>query len=335
VDDGSVDHHGPDDDGRPNDEVTGVGAGAEAAGVEEGVDDGHEVAVGADAPVRTRAEARARAAAAAPRRLDVPLVLIAAAAGVAVAGIAALLWLFGSGTPPNHVAARPPTSQTRPPPGTAAAPFPGVVALPPPSTSATTVLTLRPVAVGDASAGAPIRRPAAPTTATTGTEGVAARLPSSYSPSPHPTPRFSRTARPAPPPPARTSRPQQTSVPPVPAAPPGPPAVTPAPPVTTPAAPGAPGAPAVVSFEPSTVRGYTALIVAPPGWSITSVRDVRGRHVLEHVRRPSRTFEGRLRPGPLVVEVTPGPGATVGTLFAWFTDRTGALLPGSGGQPLP
>jgi hypothetical protein len=96
-----------------------------------------------------------------------------------------------------------------------------------------------------------------------------------------------------------------------------------------------PGAPVVLGFEPSTDRGYTASVVAPPGWLITSVRDVRGRHELEHVRSPTQTFEGALRPGPLVVEVTPQPGARAGTLFTWFTDRRGALLPGSGGHPLP
>ena len=96
-----------------------------------------------------------------------------------------------------------------------------------------------------------------------------------------------------------------------------------------------PGVPAVLGFEPSTHRRYTASVLAPPGWLITSIRDVRGRRELEHMTVPARTFEGTMRPGPLVVEVTPWPGAGPGSLFTWFTDRRGVLLPGSGGHPLP
>jgi len=97
----------------------------------------------------------------------------------------------------------------------------------------------------------------------------------------------------------------------------------------------APGVPTVLGFEPSTDRRYTASVVAPAGWLITSVRDVRGGRQVEHVGAPTHTFEGSLRPGSLVIEVTPQPGAVPGTLVTRFTDRGGALLPGSGGHPVP
>ncbi|WP_076264000.1 zf-HC2 domain-containing protein [Intrasporangium flavum] len=96
-----------------------------------------------------------------------------------------------------------------------------------------------------------------------------------------------------------------------------------------------PGVPTVLAFDPSPDRRYTASIVAPAGWLITSVRDVRGGREVEHVGAPTQTFEGTLRAGRLVVEVTPQSGAAPGTLVTRFTDRTGALLPGSGGHPLP
>ena len=93
--------------------------------------------------------------------------------------------------------------------------------------------------------------------------------------------------------------------------------------------------PTVLGFEPSTDRRYTASVVAPPGWLITSVRDVRGGQQVEHVGAPTQTFEGTLRPVSLGVEVPPQPGAVPGTLVTRFTDRGGALLPGSGSHPLP
>ena len=88
-----------------------------------------------------------------------------------------------------------------------------------------------------------------------------------------------------------------------------------------------------LTFRPSD-RGYLAHLEAPAGWLITSVRDVHGTRVVEHVSRPTSQFDGRLRAGELVVEVTRVEPGRTGTLVALFTDRSGSPLPGSGSYPL-
>ena len=50
--------------------------------------------------------------------------------------------------------------------------------------------------------------------------------------------------------------------------------------------------------------GTSPTSTAPAGWLITSVRDEHGTRVVEHVSRPTSQFDGRLRAGELVVEVT-------------------------------
>ena len=248
--------------------------------------------------VATRADASGRGDA---RRLDLPLVLVGAAAVVAVAGIAILLALLGGGAPAADVAAtRPTTSATRPAPDTVARPLPGVGAVPPlPSAVTTAMHALSTSTVEAVSVAARVARPGATALAS----------------------RRTRTATSATTPtPPRTPNPRRPST----SAPPPPPSPT-----------VAAGVPTVLGFEPSPDRRYSASVVAPSGWLITSVRDVRGGRQVEHVGAPTRTFEGTLRPGALVVEVTPQPGAGRGTLVTRFTDRGGALLPGSGGHPLP
>ncbi|CAN7501554.1 sigma-70 family RNA polymerase sigma factor [Terrabacter sp. LjRoot27] len=88
-----------------------------------------------------------------------------------------------------------------------------------------------------------------------------------------------------------------------------------------------------LTFTPSD-RGYLAHLEAPTGWLITSVRDVHGARVVEHVGAPTTQFDGRLRGGELVVEVTRERPALTGDLVALFTDRSGTTLPGSGTYPL-
>jgi hypothetical protein len=88
-----------------------------------------------------------------------------------------------------------------------------------------------------------------------------------------------------------------------------------------------------LTFTPSD-RGYLAHLTAPAGWLLTSVRDVHGARVVEHVSQPTAQFDGRLRDGELVVEVTRVQPRLSGDLVARFTDRSGATLPGSGSYPL-
>jgi hypothetical protein len=216
-----------------------------------------------------------------------------------VAGIAVLLALLGGGGPgPDVAAGRATATATLPSPGTAARPFPGaVVAVPTLSSAVTTaVRTLGASTLGAASSAARVGRRPSATSASSGRTRSGAPAPTPTR-TPRPTPTATRPSSPTP-----TVR---------------------------------PGVPTVLHLEPSTDRRYTASISAPPGWLVTSVRDVRGGRQVEHVGSPTRTFEGTLRPGPLVVEVTPQPGAGPGTLVTRFTDRSGALLPGSGTHPLP
>jgi DNA-directed RNA polymerase specialized sigma24 family protein len=84
-----------------------------------------------------------------------------------------------------------------------------------------------------------------------------------------------------------------------------------------------------LAFTPSD-RGYSAHLEVPGGWAITSVRDVKGARVREHVDQPVTVFDGRLGGGDLVVEVTRVRPDVTGALTAVFTDRSGAPLPGSG-----
>jgi len=84
-----------------------------------------------------------------------------------------------------------------------------------------------------------------------------------------------------------------------------------------------------LGFTPSD-RGYVAHLEVPGGWAITSVRDVKGARVREHVDQPVTVFDGRLGGGDLVVEVTRVRPDVTGALTAVFTDRSGARLPGSG-----
>ncbi|KRF38998.1 hypothetical protein ASH01_20675 [Terrabacter sp. Soil811] len=88
-----------------------------------------------------------------------------------------------------------------------------------------------------------------------------------------------------------------------------------------------------LAFTPSD-RGYLAHLTAPAGWLLTSVRDVHGARVVEHVSQPTAQFDGRLRAGEVVVEVTRVQPRLSGDLVARFTDRSGATLPGSGSYPL-
>ncbi|WP_156023377.1 sigma-70 family RNA polymerase sigma factor [Terracoccus sp. 273MFTsu3.1] len=88
-----------------------------------------------------------------------------------------------------------------------------------------------------------------------------------------------------------------------------------------------------LTFTPSD-RGYLAHLTAPAGWLVTSVRDVHGARVVEHVSQPTSQFDGRLRAGELVVEVTRVQPRLSGDLVALFTGRSGATLPGSGSYPL-
>ena len=88
-----------------------------------------------------------------------------------------------------------------------------------------------------------------------------------------------------------------------------------------------------LTFTPSD-RGYLAHLTVPAGWLLTSVRDVHGARVVEHVSQPTAQFDGRLRAGELVVEVTRVQARLSGDLVARFTDRSGATLPGSGSYPL-
>ena len=81
-------------------------------------------------------------------------------------------------------------------------------------------------------------------------------------------------------------------------------------------------------------RAYVAHLEAPDGWLITSVRDVHGTRVIEHVTQPTSQFDDRLRAGELVVEVTRVKPDLVGALVAIFTDRSGSTLAGSGSYPL-
>lgn len=103
---------------------------------------------------------------------------------------------------------------------------------------------------------------------------------------------------------------------------------------TTPTATAGPvGTVTSLGFTPSD-RGYVAHLQVPPGWMITSVRDVRGARAREHVAQPVAVFDGRLGAGDLVVEVTRTRPGVTGALTAVFTDRSGARLPGSGDYPL-
>ena len=105
-------------------------------------------------------------------------------------------------------------------------------------------------------------------------------------------------------------------------------------PTTNVAPPPAPvGTVTSLTFTPSD-RGYLAHLTAPAGWLLTSVRDVHGARVVEHVSQPTAQFDGRLRAGELVVEVTRVQPRLSGDLVARFTDRSGATLPGSGSYPL-
>jgi len=88
-----------------------------------------------------------------------------------------------------------------------------------------------------------------------------------------------------------------------------------------------------LSFTPSD-RGYFAHLQAPRGWSITSVRDTRGSRVVEHVKEPTSSFDGRLRQGPLVIEVTRSKPDVTGVLLVQFNESAGGTLPGSGSYPL-
>jgi hypothetical protein len=86
-------------------------------------------------------------------------------------------------------------------------------------------------------------------------------------------------------------------------------------------------------FAPSD-QGCLAHLAAPAGWLITSVQDVRGSRVREHVSTPTSVFDGRLGAGDLVVEVTRVEPDLTGALTVLFTSRSGATLPGSGNYPL-
>jgi RNA polymerase sigma factor (sigma-70 family) len=249
------------------------------------------------------------------RRVNLPLALVGGAAAVVVAGLLAVLGLLGRGTPPAPMAAgvRPPASASPPVADSATRAFPGIVlGVPGPragrTAAAAAVETISEAellvgsrgAVVDASrlalATRPARQPRGTTTGPT--------IPTSPS-----------TTRPGPGTPSTT------------------PATTPAtaPPPTTVVA----GVTVVLTFEPSADRGYRASIVAPTGWLVTSVRDLHGGRPFEHVSSPVSTFDHTLRPGLLVVEVTPQPGAAPATLLVSFTDRNGVLLPGSGTYRLP
>ncbi|WP_323095268.1 sigma-70 family RNA polymerase sigma factor [Intrasporangium sp. YIM S08009] len=274
-----------------------------------GDDDGPGLLAGVTAPGAALAATSGGVAGASgrsdARRLDLPLVLVGGAAVVAVAGIAVLLALLGGGSPASDVAAgRPTTSATRPAPDTVARPLPNVVVAVPtlPSTVTTAVQALSTSTVEAVSVAARVARP--------GTTAVASRRTRAGTPATTPAP--TRTATPT-----RTPRPTTTAPPPQ------------ASPTVV------PGVPTVLGFEPSSDRRYSASVVAPPGWLITSVRDVRGGRQVEHVGAPTQTFEGTLRPGSLVVEVTPQSGARSGSLVTRFADRGGALLPGSGSHPVP
>jgi hypothetical protein len=86
-------------------------------------------------------------------------------------------------------------------------------------------------------------------------------------------------------------------------------------------------------FAPSD-QGCLAHLAAPAGWLITSVQDVRGSRVREHVNTPTSVFDGRLGASDLVVEVTRVEPDLTGALTVLFTSRSGATLPGSGSYPL-
>jgi hypothetical protein len=104
-------------------------------------------------------------------------------------------------------------------------------------------------------------------------------------------------------------------------------------PTSTVTLPTAVGAVTRLTLTPSD-RGYLAHLEVPTGWLITSVRDVHGARVLEHLSRSVEQFDGRMHGGELVVEVRRVRPGLTGDLVALFTDRSGVALPGSGSYRL-
>lgn len=77
-----------------------------------------------------------------------------------------------------------------------------------------------------------------------------------------------------------------------------------------------------------------AHLEVPDGWLITSVLDRQGSRTAEHVSSPTRVLDDRLRAGRLVIEVTRTRTGVTGELSAWFENRSGEPLAGSGSYPL-
>lgn len=104
---------------------------------------------------------------------------------------------------------------------------------------------------------------------------------------------------------------------------------------TTPPLSGVVGTVTRLVLSPGEQGTYLAHLDVPDGWLITSVVDRHGARPAEHVSSPTPVFEGRLRAGPLVIEVTRiRSGPTGGGLSAAFEGPSGELLVGSGSYPL-